>query len=61
MCVRARSRQSVNFKRQAKEIRRSYWAKNIKLMLLCGGIVAAIVFIIVAEMCGGLTFSECRK
>eukprot|EP01043_Picozoa_sp_COSAG02_P000969 COSAG02_NODE_20_length_53673_cov_86.864841_4_plen_176_part_00 len=45
---RAFSRQSVNFKRQAREIKRSYWAKNVKVMLLCVFIVVIIIYCIVA-------------
>jgi len=54
------SRQSVNFKRQAREIKRSYWAKNVKVMLLCVFIVVIIIYFIVAEGFGcGFTFKDC--
>jgi uncharacterized membrane protein len=50
----------VNFKRQAREIKRSYWAKNVKVMLLCVFIVVVIIYFIVAEGFGcGLTFKSC--
>jgi uncharacterized membrane protein len=55
------SRQSVNFKRQAKEIRRSYWAKNMKLMVLCGFIVLVVVYIAAVSVCGFPLFKTCRE
>ena len=52
------SRQSVNFKRQAREIKRSYWAKNVKVMVLCFLIVVAIVYVVLAHFCG-MTIYPC--
>lgn len=59
LLYRVISRQSVNFKRQAKEIRRSYWAKNMKLMVLCGLIVLTVVYMVMGSMCGFPAFNVC--
>ena len=51
----------MTFKRQAREIKRSYWAKNIKVMVLCGLIVVVIIYMIVAQICGYTFFKgECK-
>ena len=48
----------MNFKRQAREIKRSYWAKNVKVMVLCFLIVVAIVYVVLAHFCG-MTIYPC--
>lgn len=50
---------SVTFRKTSRNLARSMFWKNIKMYLIIGGIVLAIVYFIVAISCHGLLFQGC--
>lgn len=46
------------FRREAKRARRVMWWKNVRMWFIMGGIIAAVVFLIVLSACGW-NFKHC--
>eukprot|EP00914_Ancora_sagittata_P004798 GHVO01010069.1.p1 GENE.GHVO01010069.1~~GHVO01010069.1.p1 ORF type:complete len:222 (+),score=25.19 GHVO01010069.1:324-989(+) len=51
---------SVEFRRQTRSYHRSLWWRNKRIGIMVGSGAAAILFVVAASFCGGVTFSGCR-
>ncbi|XP_012943229.1 vesicle-associated membrane protein 7 [Aplysia californica] len=53
------SANSVTFKKTSRNLARSLWWKNIKLMVIIGVIVILVIYFIISASCGGLDWPSC--
>jgi vesicle-associated membrane protein 7 len=51
---------AVIFRSEATALRKYFWWKNVKMWLVLFGVLAVIVYAILAFSCGGLTIPNCR-
>jgi len=50
---------AFKFKKSSTQLKRAMWWKNIKIMIIIGIVLLAIVFVFAAVGCGGLSFPKC--
>ncbi|KZV17367.1 hypothetical protein F511_23050 [Dorcoceras hygrometricum] len=52
---------SFHFRKQSKQLRRSLWTKNAKLLAMLTCLILLLLYFIIAAWCGGITLSSCRS
>jgi len=50
---------AFKFKKGSTQLKRAMWWKNIKIMIILGIVIVAVIYFIVAMACGGLAFQKC--
>ncbi|KAK0046013.1 vesicle-associated membrane protein 7, partial [Biomphalaria pfeifferi] len=54
------SANAVTFKKTSRNLARSLWWKNVKLLIIIGIVIIVIIYFIVSAACGGLDW-PCTK
>jgi vesicle-associated membrane protein 7 len=57
----ALSQNAMAFRRQAGNIRRTLWWRDVRLKVTIGVVGATIIFLLIMFLCGGVHFDKCRS
>lgn len=52
---------AFHFRKQSKRLHRAIWMKNVKLLIWLTCLLVALLYIIIAAACGGITLPSCRS
>lgn len=54
------NQQAFKFSKASTNFKRQMWLRNVKMAAMLGGLVLAVIYLVAATACGGLTLRSCR-
>ena len=55
------NRTALLFRRQAVDVRRTLWWRDVRAKIIMGSVAVIILFLLVMWLCGGIHFDKCRS
>lgn len=55
------NRTAIQFRRQAVDVRRTLWWRDVRAKVVMVSIVLLLIFLLITWLCGGFSYEKCRK